>query len=100
LAAATTTSVSAECPEYILLSLLILIVTSPKASIPSVTDLTENSINSLGTLANLFKASHTASTGPVPIDTAVSSLLSSVFRSEMVAVGLEALPQLTCTRLN
>ena len=42
-------------------------VTSPKASIPSVTDLTENSINSLGTLANLFKASHTASTGPVPV---------------------------------
>ena len=29
---------SAECPEYILLSLLILIVTSPKASIPSVTE--------------------------------------------------------------
>ena len=61
-------------------------VTSPKASIPSVTDLTENSINSLGTLANLFKASHTASTGPVPIATAVFSVLSSVFRSVIVAV--------------
>ena len=75
-------------------------VTSPKASIPSVTDLTENSINSLGTLANLFKASHTASTGPVPIDTAVSSLLSYVLRSEMVAVGLEALPQLTLSLIH
>ena len=91
---------SAECPEYILLSLLILIVTSPKASIPSVTDFTENSINSLGTLANLFRASHTASTGTVPNYTAVSSVLSSVFKSEMVAVGLDALPQLTCIRTN
>ena len=91
---------SAECPEYILLSLLILIVTSPKASIPSVTDFTENSISSLGTLANLFRASHTASTGPVPNDTDVSSVLSSVFRSVIVAVGLDALPQLTCTSLN
>ena len=40
-------------------------VTSPNASMPSVTDFTENSINSLGTLANLFSASYTASTGPV-----------------------------------
>ena len=47
-AAATTTSVSAEWPENRLPSLLIRIVTSPKASIPSVTDFTENSINSLG----------------------------------------------------
>ena len=48
-------------------------VTSPNASIPSVTDLTENSISSFGTLANAFSASQTASTGPVPIATAVSS---------------------------
>ena len=81
-----------------MLLLLILIVTSPKASIPSVTDLTENSINSLGTFANALRASQTASTGPVPIATAVSSVLFSVFRSVIVAVGLEVLPQLTCTR--
>ena len=72
-------------------------VTSPNASMPSVTDLTENSINSLGTFANAFIASHTASTGPVPIDTAVSSLSSSVFIRVTVAVGLDVLPQLTCT---
>ena len=72
-------------------------VTSPNASIPSVTDLTENSINSLGTLANEFRALHTASTGPVPIATAVSSLFYSVFIRVIVAVGLDLLPQLTCT---
>ena len=74
MAAATTTSVSAECPEYILFLFRILIVTSPNASIPSVTDFTENSINSLGTCANAFSASQTASTGPVPTATAVSSV--------------------------
>ena len=90
MAAATTTSVSAECPEYILFLCRILIVTSPKASIPSVTDFTENSINSLGTLVNAFRASQTASTGPVPTATAVSSVWSSVFTRVTVAVGLDA----------
>ena len=64
---------------------------------PSVTDLTENSINSFGTLANAFNALQTASTGPVPISTAVFSVCSSVFIRVTVAVGLDVLPQLTCT---
>ena len=72
-------------------------VTSPSASIPSVTDLTENSINSFGTLAKLLRASHTASTGPVPKATVVFSDKSSVFSNVTVAVGLEVLPQLTWT---
>ena len=74
-------------------------VTSPMASMPSVTDFTENSINSLGTPARSFKARQTASTGPVPTAEPVVSLPSSS-ETVTVAVGRKLLPQLTCTSLS
>ena len=60
-----------------------------------MTDFTENSISSLGTFASEFKASQTASTGPVPSATTVFSTSSSVSNRVTVAVGLDSFPQLT-----
>ena len=71
-------------------------VTSPIASMPSVTDLTLNSTSSLGTRASALSAWQTASTGPVPMAAPVSSAPSAVIRVT-VAVGCRWVPVLTCT---
>ena len=74
-------------------------VTTPRASIPSVTAWMLNSTNSLGTFTNSSMARHTASTGPVPMAAVVAwpPWLSS---RVTVAVGRRLVPQLTCTSLS
>ncbi len=71
-------------------------VTSPSASMPRVTDCTENSVRSLSTRTILFTALHMASTGPVPKSQAVT-VWSAALRSVTVAVGVSGKPQLICT---
>ena len=71
-------------------------VTSPSASMPRVTDCTENSVSSLSTCTILFTALYTASIGPVPYSQAVTTW-SAALRSVTVAVGVSGKPVLTCT---
>ena len=64
-------SVSDPLPTYVLPSCAIRTVTPPRASIPSVTASTRNSVNSLATLTIELIDLYTASIGPVPVDVLV-----------------------------
>ena len=81
------------------MSILILTVTSPIASIPSVTELTLYSVSSLGIFIISSIALKQASTGQVQIVSCSTRLsVESIMRT--VAVGNPNVPETTCTSCN